>query len=110
MPSTVVMAQLSAEYKGSRQALTLRCSTASFAGLNLLSMTVQAPQPPSPHPTKPRRPPYHQIRCFATHSLRLKAPKQSVYPVWCRSASCCSAESPAAWCLARHQTRWSSCR
>ena len=56
MPSTVVTAQESTEHSGARQALTERWTTRPCS--NELTMTVQAPQPPSPQPSlvpdKPR--------------------------------------------------------
>ena len=48
-PSTVTTCMPSTAYRGHKQALIDRCS--SFPCSQLETMTVQAPQPPSPHPS-----------------------------------------------------------
>ena len=49
IPSTVTTWHPSTEYSGARQALTERCTSLPFSKLD--TMTVHAPQPPSPHPS-----------------------------------------------------------
>ena len=49
IPSTVTTCMPSTEYRGHKHAFTERCSSWPSSA-TLLTMTVQAPQPPSPHP------------------------------------------------------------
>ena len=50
MPSTVVTAAPCIEQSGARQALTAVCRTVSERPWKRETVTVQAPQPPSPQP------------------------------------------------------------
>ena len=50
LPSTVTTWQPSTAYRGHRHAFTARCVSFRCGPSRLLTMTVHAPQPPSPHP------------------------------------------------------------
>jgi hypothetical protein len=77
MPSTVVTEHPITEYAGHRHALTALCSTTPSVPLED-NMTVQAPHPPSPHPSFVPVRPWSACECIRWIVLKLFVSKPAV--------------------------------